>query len=228
MNIVRKATAEMIGTFALVFAGCGAVVAHALHPEAVSADAIPFVFGAVVAVMVYALGHISGAHLNPAVTLTFAVFGRFAWKEAPFYIAAQLLGAVLAIALLSATLPPAGTLGETLPGIPPLAALLWEAVLTFLLMFVIMAVATDSRAVGVMAGIAIGAMVAVGAFVGGAVTGASMNPARSIAPALLSGNTSHLWIYIVGPCIGAMLGALCYEFVRCHAHGAKSDAKGCC
>lgn len=228
MNIVRKAAAESIGTFALVFAGCGAIMMHALYPDALSADAIPVVFGLVVTVMVYTLGHVSGAHLNPAVTITFATVKRFSWKEVPYYIIAQILGALLAILLLMNTLPDAGTLGQTLPKAGVWQAFAWEVVLTFLLMFVIMAVATDSRAVGVMAGIAIGGVVALDAFVGGAVSGASMNPARSLAPALLSGHTEHAWIYVVAPLLGAMLGALAYEFVRCHPEDKKKNAKGCC
>lgn len=228
MSVFKKSAAEWIGTFGIVFAGCGAIMLHAAHPESLSSGAIPAIFGLAVAAMIYATGHVSGAHLNPAVTLAFAVVKRFSWRETPYYIMAQLLGAFAAIALLSFLLPESPTLGQTLPATDILRALVWEAVLTFILMFVIMSVATDSRAVGVMAGIAIGATVAVDAYVGGAMTGASMNPARSLAPALLSGHISHAWIYVAGPCLGAMLGAFAYEGVRCHADNKKMDAGGCC
>lgn len=228
MNILKKSAAECIATFILVFAGCGAIMVHSLFPESLSNDAIPAVFGLVVAAMIYTVGHVSGAHLNPAVTITFAITKRFAWKEVPHYIIAQMVGAFLAIAILSATLPASQTLGQTVPSVAILPALIWEIILTYILMFVIMSVATDSRAVGITAGIAIGATVALDAFIGGAITGASMNPARSLAPAMLSGQLSHVWIYVVGPCVGAILGALSYEWVRCDLHSNKQDASGCC
>lgn len=201
---------------------------HSLHPEAMSTDAIPLIFGLVVAAMVYATGHISGAHLNPAVTLAFASTKRFPWKEVPAYLGAQTAGALLAMGVLIILLPATPALGETLPSIDAGKALLWETILTYFLMFVIMSVATDSRAVGMMAGIAIGATVAFDAFIGGAITGASMNPARSLAPAVFSGNMAQLWIYFLGPVTGAVLGALSYEFVRCSTDDNKSNAKGCC
>ena len=165
--------------------------------------------------MVYATGHLSGAHLNPAVTLAFALTRHFPRREALAYIAAQLLGAIAAAALLLAVWPsqPAA-LGTTLPSVGDGSALVYEAVLTAFLMFTIMAVATDTRAVGAGAAIAIGGTVGLDALFGGPITGASMNPARSIGPALVSGELHDLWIYIVAPIAGAALGALAYQLVR--------------
>lgn len=224
----KKMAAECIGTFAMVFAGCGAVMLHTLYPETLAAGAVPVVFGLSVAAMIYAVGHISGAHFNPAVTLAFTLVGRFPRKEVPFYWLAQSAGAVLAIGLLAATLPEVSAYGATLPTIPAASALVWEMLLSFLLMFVIIAVATDSRAVGTMAGAAIGATVMVDAFIGGALTGASMNPVRSFAPALFSGNLQPMWLYVAGPCLGMALAAITYEWVRCETEDPKPHAGGCC
>lgn len=187
---------------------------------------IPIVFGLIVTAMIYAVGHISGAHFNPAVTLGFAVARHFPWKEVLIYWLAQFLGAITAIVLLHSILPQGFSYGATVPNVLPLAAVTWEAVLTFLLMFVIIAVATDTRAVAVMAGFAIGATVALDAMVGGPVTGASMNPARSFAPALFQGTLSSVWIYFIGPVIGAVAASLIYEWIRCDMD--KKNAKGCC
>jgi aquaporin Z len=211
---VRPMLAEAIGTFALVFAGCGAIMVSQRFPGSVAPGAVAVVFGLVVAAMIYAVGHISGAHFNPAVTLGFAVVGRFPKKDVPGYWAAQLVGAFVAIAVLDALLPKGAGFGATLPSIPPMAAVAWEAVLTFFLMFVIISVATDTRAHGPIAGVAIGAAIALDAFMGGPVTGASMNPARSIAPAVFQGELSTLWIYLVGPAAGAVAAAFAYESIR--------------
>ena len=213
-NKSKALIAEMIGTFALVFAGCGAIMVSQRFPGTVAPGAIAMVFGLVVGAMIYAVGHISGAHFNPAVTLGFAVVGRFPRWDVPGYWAAQLAGAVAAIVVLDALLPSGPGFGATVPTVPALAAVGWEAVLTFFLMFVIIAVATDTRAHGPIAGVAIGAVVALDAFFGGPVTGASMNPARSLAPALFQGELSTLWIYFVGPAAGAVAAALTYERLR--------------
>lgn len=210
----QRTAAEAIGTFALVFAGCGALMVAERFPGSVAPGAVPIVFGLVVAVMIYAVGHLSGAHFNPAVTLGFASVGRFPKREIPVYWAAQFLGAIAAIALLSAILPPNPGYGATLPNVAGFPALVWEAILTFLLMFVILAVATDTRAHGALAGLAIGATVSLDAFVGGPITGASMNPARSLAPALWQGQWQALWIYFVGPGLGAVIAAFTYEKLR--------------
>jgi len=161
--------------------------------------------------MIYALGHISGAHFNPAVSFGFLVVRHFAFKDFLAYVAAQISGSLLAILLLRVTFPASQTYGATTPSVSPEIALVWECVLSFFLMLVILSVATDTRAVGTMAGAAIGAMIMVGAFVGGPLTGGSMNPARSLAPALIEGEISALWIYIIGPVAGTAIAALTYK-----------------
>jgi MIP family channel proteins len=214
-DLPRRAAAEAIGAFALVFAGCGAIVTNAVHANVLGTVGVSLVFGLVIMAMVYATGHLSGAHLNPAVTLAFALTRHLPRREALAYIAAQLLGAIAAAALLLAVWPsqPAD-LGTTLPSVGAGSAVVYEAVLTAFLMFVIMAVATDTRAVGAGAAIAIGGTVGLDALFGGPITGASMNPARSIGPALVSGELHDLWIYIVAPIAGAAIGAVAYQLVR--------------
>ena len=227
-NLKKKICAEFIGTFALVFCGCGAVMIHHLHPNAIPLHSIPVIFGLVIAAMIYAAGHISGAHFNPAVTLAFTVVKRFSWREVIPYGLGQCFGALAAMAMLTAALPETGSVGETIPTVTTMQAFLWEYILTFFLMFVIMSVATDSRAIGIMAGAAIGGTVMLDAFIGGPITGASMNPARSLAPALFAGNYTHLWLYFLAPALGAITAALLYEAIRCDDEPSKSAAKGCC
>lgn len=164
--------------------------------------------------MIYAVGHVSGAHFNPAVTFAFALTRHFPWARAFGYWCAQLLGAIVAAALLRGSLGDLAHVGATLPSGAEGQSFLWELVLTFFLMFVIMAVATDTRAVGAAAAIAIGGTVGLDALFGGPVTGASMNPARSFGPALATGKWTDFWIYVVGPVIGAALGAFAYQLVR--------------
>jgi aquaporin NIP len=214
-DLLRRAAAEGIGVFALVFAGCGAIVTEAEHPGALGTVGIAFVFGLVVMAMVYATGHLSGAHLNPAVTLAFALTRHFPRDEALAYTLAQVIGAAAAATLLAAVWPsdPAA-LGATVPSVGAGSALVYEAMLTAFLMFVIMAVATDTRAVGAAAAIAIGGTVGLDALFGGPITGASMNPARSLGPALVAGELHDLWIYLLAPPLGAALGALAYQLVR--------------
>jgi len=214
-DLIRRAAAEGIGVLAMVFAGCGAIVTEAEHPGSLGAVGIALVFGLIIMAMIYATGHLSGAHLNPAVTIAFVVTRHFPRAEALAYLAAQLTGALIAAGLLAAIWPsePAA-LGTTLPTVGTGGALAYEAVLTAFLMFVIMAVATDTRAVGAGAAIAIGGTVGLDALFGGPVTGASMNPARSIGPALVSGELHDLWVYIVAPLVGATIGALAYQLVR--------------
>ena len=214
-NLLRRAAAEGIGVFALVFAGCGAIVAEAENPGALGMVGIALVFGLIVMAMVYATGHLSGAHLNPAVTVAFTLTRHFPRSEALAYVGCQVAGALLAAGLLAAVWPgqPAA-LGVTLPSVGVGSAFLYEVVLTAFLMFVIMAVATDTRAVGAAAAIAIGGTVGLDALFGGPVTGASMNPARSLGPALVAGELHDLWIYLTAPLLGAALGALAYQLVR--------------
>ncbi len=212
--LMKKALAELIGTFAMVFLGCGSVMVAERFPNTISHAGISVVFGLAVAVMIYAVGHISGAHFNPAVTLAFAAARHFPFEEVLAYWFSQFTGALLAISVLKAILPVGQSYGATFPAVPWAQALGWEVILTFFLMFVIVAVATDTRAVGTMAGAAIGGTVMLAAWVGGPVTGASMNPARSFAPALFEGRLDVMWIYVLGPCLGAVGAALLYEAIR--------------
>lgn len=205
--------AEAIGTFALVFAGCGAIVVDAKTHQ-LGHVGVAITFGLVIMFGIYAVGHISGAHFNPAVTFGFALTRHFPWSRATVYWAAQLVGALVAATILRASLGNHADVGATLPSGSQGQAFLWEAILTFFLMFVIMSVATDTRAVGEAAAIAIGGTVGLDAMFGGPITGASMNPARSIGPALVSGNLHALWLYVVAPLFGAAAGALAYQFVR--------------
>jgi aquaporin NIP len=201
---VRKQLAEAIGTFAIVFAGTGAIVIDQQFHGVISHAGVAMTFGLVVLAMIYAFGEDSGAHFNPAVTLSFAAAGRFRWADAPGYIAAQLTGALAGSALLKGLFPTNATLGGTVPAAGVGASLVLEAVLTFLLMLVILQVSVGAREKGITAGIAIGATVGLEAMFAGPACGASMNPARSLGPALVSGQFDVLWIYLVGPVLGAL------------------------
>jgi len=196
-----------------VFAGCGAIMVDA-KTGALGHVGVALTFGLVIMAMIYAVGHISGAHFNPAVTFAFSVSRHFPWPRAGFYWIAQLAGALTAAAILRGSLGHIAHAGATLPSGSQGQSFLWELVMTFFLMFVIMAVATDTRAVGEAAAIAIGGTVGLDAMFGGPISGASMNPARSTGPALVSGNLHALWLYIVAPICGAALAALAYQFVR--------------
>jgi MIP family channel proteins len=175
---------------------------------------VALAFGLAIGVMVYGLGHISGAHFNPAVSIGFALGGHRPWGRTLTYAGAQVAGAIAAAGLLRLTLGPAASLGVTQPHGSDLQSVTWEFVLTFFLMLVITAVATDERAVGNAAALAIGGTVALGALVGGSISGASMNPARSLGPALVSGQLGGIWIYLVGPILGASVAALLYRYLR--------------
>jgi MIP family channel proteins len=212
-SLQRALLAEATGTFALVFAGCGAIVIDA-QTRAVTHVGIAATFGLVIMVMIYALGHVSGAHFNPAVTFAFATGRHFPWRQVPLYWAAQLGGALLASLLLRELFGLTGNLGTTTPAGSDRQSLVLEIVLTFFLMLVITAVATDTRAVGQAAAIAIGATVGLDAMFGGPISGASMNPARSLAPALVSNTWTAQWIYVAGPIVGAILGVALYQTVR--------------
>ena len=208
-GMLRPHVAEFIGTFALVFFGCGTV---ALGNRDVLAGALAF--GGAIAIGIYALGHVSGAHFNPAVSVSLAVGGRFSWARVPGYVVAQLLGATAAALLLRLTLAPDLPLGVTHPSGSDAQAFVWEVVLTFFLAFVVTAVATDRRAVGSAAGLAIGLTIVLAAIVGGPVSGASMNPARSFGPALVAGDFAGLWIYLTAPLVGGIVAALTYRLLR--------------
>lgn len=213
--LLRRSVAEGLAAFALVFAGCGAVITNATHHNTLGSVGVSLVFGLVIMAMVYAAGHLSGAHINPAVTIAFTVTRHFPVRDAVAYIMAQLIGATAgALLLLAAWSDKPAQLGATVPSVGIGTALLYEVVLTAFLMFVIIAVATDTRAVGAGAALAIGGTVGLDALFGGPITGASMNPARSFGPALASGTWKDFWIYLVGPIVGATLGAIAYQFVR--------------
>lgn len=212
--LLRAAVAEMLGTAALVFAGTGAIVSNSLSGGALGHLGVSVAFGLVIMAMIYATGHISGAHFNPAVTLAFALTRHFPAARVLPYLLAQTVGALagsLAVLLLIGN---AGGLGVTHAANGPIGGVITEAILTSILMFVIMAVATDTRAVGQAAAIAIGGTVGLEALFAGPVTGASMNPARSLGPAIVAGDYADLWLYIIGPIVGAALGALMYQWLR--------------
>jgi aquaporin NIP len=213
VRLARPLAAEFIGTFALVFAGAGAVMVDA-KTHALGHVGVAITFGLVIMAMIYAVGHVSGAHFNGAVTFAFALSRHFPWSRAAGYWCAQLLGAVAAAGLLRASLGDVAHVGATLPSGSQGQSFLWELVLTFFLMFVFMAVATDTRAVGEAAAIAIGGTIGLDAMFGGPISGASMNPMRSFGPALVAGEFHALWLYVVAPVAGASLGAVAYQFVR--------------
>jgi MIP family channel proteins len=216
--------AEAIGTFALVFAGTGAIVSDSVSGGALGHVGVALTFGLVIMAMVYATGHISGAHFNPAVTLAFALARHFPARRVTPYLLAQITGAILGSLAVRYLIGNAGGLGVTHPTNGAIPGLIFEALLTYLLMFVIMAVATDVRAVGQAAAIAIGGTIALEALFAGPITGASMNPARSLAPAIVAGDYADLWLYIVGPIIGAALGALTYQALRTPAEQSADEA----
>jgi MIP family channel proteins len=216
--------AEFVGTFALVFAGCGAIMVDA-KTQALGHVGVAISFGLVIMAMIYAVGHISGAHFNPAVSFAFALSRHFPWPRLLGYSVAQILGAICAAAILRGSLGDLAHVGATLPSGSQGQSFLWELVLSFFLMFVIMAVATDTRAVGEAAAIAIGGTVALDAMFGGPISGASMNPARSLGPALVSGELHALWLYLVAPIVGTSLGALTYQFVRGEPTVAVSEVR---
>jgi MIP family channel proteins len=211
--IVRQLVAEALGTFALVFAGAGAIMVDA-KTHALGHVGVAITFGLVIMAMIYAVGHVSGAHFNGAVTFAFALTRQFPWPRAVGYWGAQLVGAVVAAAVLRGSLGNVAHVGATLPSGSDLQSFLWEIVLSAILMFVIMAVATDTRAVGEAAAIAIGGTIGLDAMFGGPISGASMNPMRSMGPAFVSGDLTSLWVYLAGPVIGTAIGALLYQFVR--------------
>jgi aquaporin NIP len=211
---MKRYIAEAIGTFALVFCGTGAIVINEFTNGAVTHPGIAVTFGLIVMAMIYAFGDISGAHINPAVTIAFAYAKKFPWKEVPKYAIAQILGACLASAILLYLFPESETLGATIPQMELIKTGILELILTFFLMLVIINVSTGAKEIGVIAGIAIGGVVLLEAMFAGPVTGASMNPARSIAPALFSMNLTGLWIYIIAPILGALLAVLSCRLVK--------------
>lgn len=202
---MNKLFAEFLGTFALVFAGTGAIVINDVSGGGVTHVGIAMTFGLIVLAMIYTVGDISGAHFNPAVTIGFWLSGRFAGRQIGPYLVSQILGAFVASLTLKFLFQGHGTLGATLPAGPAMQSFVLEAILTFLLMFVILNVSTGAKEKGITAGIAIGAVIGLEAMFAGKICGASMNPARSLAPAVVSGHLEHLWIYLTAPVLGAAL-----------------------
>jgi len=202
---MKRLAAEMLGTFTLVFAGTGAIIINDMSHGAVTHVGIALTFGLVVMAMIYAVGDVSGAHLNPAVTLGFVAARRFEMGPAMGYILSQCAGALLASALLRLLFPSHDTLGATLPAGPVLQSFVLEVVLTWMLMFVILSVSVGAKEKGVLAGVAVGGVIAFEALFAGPICGASMNPARSLAPALISAQLQSLWVYLTAPVLGALL-----------------------
>lgn len=212
---MKKYISELIGTFALVFCGTGAMTVNEVTNGAdLTHVGVAITWGLIVMAMIYAFGEISGAHFNPAVTIAFAYAKKFSWKEVPKYIIAQFLGALLASFILWVLFPASEYYGATIPSIEPWRAFILELLLTFFLMLVIINVSTGSKEVGTMAGIAIGGVVLLEAMFAGPITKASMNPIRSIAPALISGHLEHLWLYILAPILGALLAVISCKLVK--------------
>ncbi|XP_010518941.1 PREDICTED: aquaporin NIP3-1 [Tarenaya hassleriana] len=222
VSFVQKLIGEFIGTFALVFAGCSAIVVNERYGKAVTLPGIALVWGLTVTVMIYSIGHVSGAHFNPAVSVAFFSSKNFPLKQVPGYIAAQVLGSTVAAGILRLVFDlnddVCGGKGDVFVGTYPsgskTTSFVMEFVATFNLMFVISAVATDKRAAGPFAGVAIGSTVVLDILFSGPISGASMNPARSLGPAIVWGCYDNLWIYIISPVVGAISGAWAYDLLR--------------
>ena len=217
---MKKYYAEIIGTFALVFCGTGAIIINQESAGVITHPGIAFTFGLIVMVMIYALGPISGAHLNPAVTIAFTVAKRFPLNQVFPYILSQAIGAFIASMTLKFLFTGNEFLGATMPAGTDIQSFVLELILTFFLMLVIINVATGSKEQGMFAGLAIGSTVLLEAMFAGPVCGASMNPIRSISPAVVSGHLEHLWIYVTAPVMGAVLAIFVWRLIRTEADAA--------
>ena len=211
---MKRFVAEFIGTFALVFAGTGAIVIDEATGGVISHVGVALTFGLIVLAMIYTFGDISGAHLNPAVTIGFWVARRMSIREVPIYIASQVLGAIAASAALRFLFPQSKLLGATLPAGSESQSFVLEAILTFLLMLTILNVSTGAKEKGITAGIAVGSVIGLEAMFAGPICGASMNPARSLGPALISAHFEHLWLYLLAPTLGAVVAIPACRCVR--------------
>jgi aquaporin NIP len=216
---MKKLAAEMFGTFALVFAGTGAIVINDVSGGTVSHVGVALTFGLIVLAMIYALGDVSGCHLNPAVTLGFLAARRLERRWVVPYIASQFAGAIAASVVLRFLFPSHATLGATAPAGPASQSFVLEFILTLMLMFVILSVSTGAKEKGILAGVAIGSVIGLEALFAGPISGASMNPARSLAPALVAGSFQGLWIYLIAPCLGGLAAVTACRCVH---------EEGCC
>jgi aquaporin NIP len=211
---MKKYISEFIGTFSMIFCGTGAMTVNEVTGGEVTHVGIAITWGLIVMAMIYAFGETSGAHFNPAVTIAFAYAKKFTWKEVPKYITAQVLGAFAASLVLWFLFPGSEYLGATIPAVDVWRAFVLELLLTFFLMVVIINVSTGSKEMGIIAGIAVGGVVLLEAMFAGPITNASMNPARSIAPNIVSGNIEGLWLYIVAPILGALLAVVSCKLIK--------------
>lgn len=211
---MKRYVAEILGTFAMVFCGTGAIIINQQTNGEITHVGVAITFGLIVMAMIYALGNISGAHLNPAVTIAFTLAKKFEVKQVAPYIISQLVGALLASLVLKYLFPTNEFLGATLPSGTALQSFILEFLLTFFLMLVIINVATGSKEQGMFAGLAIGSTVLLEAMFAGPICGASMNPARSLAPAIVSGHTEHLWVYLSATILGAALAIPTWKFLN--------------
>ena len=210
---MKNYIAETIGTFSVIFCGCGAMVINDFTGGTITHPGVAITWGLIVMAMIYAFGDISGAHFNPAVTIGFAVAKKFSWQEVPMYIVSQFIGAIAA-SLLLLYLFPESDLGATLPTIEPLKVFTVELLISFFLVVVIINVSTGSKEIGPIAGIAVGSVILLEAMFAGPLTKASMNPIRSLAPALASGNFTHLWVYLTAPFVGMFLAVYSCKLVK--------------
>ncbi|MES2430538.1 MAG: aquaporin [Bacteroidota bacterium] len=211
---MKKYIAEFVGTFALVFCGTGAVTINEVTNGSVTNAGISVTFGLIVMTMIYALGPVSGAHFNPAVTLGFALNKNFLWKEVLSYTVAQIVGAFAASFVLKFLFPASIFLGATIPAGSALQSFVLEIILAFFLMLVILLVTTGAKEQGMFAGLAIGGVVLLEAMFAGPVSGASMNPVRSLTPAIVSGQIQHLWLYLIAPFLGVTIAIIFHQIIR--------------
>ncbi|XP_020091566.1 aquaporin NIP1-1-like isoform X3 [Ananas comosus] len=215
VHFIQKIIAEILGTYFLIFAGCGVVAVDLSKGGAVTFPGVCTVWGLTVMVVVYSVGHISGAHINPAITIAFASCGRFPWKQVPMYIIAQLVGSTLASGTVRLLFGGGhNRFFGTIPTGSNVQSLVLEFIITFFLMFVLAGVATDNRAIGELAGLAVGATVLLNALLAGQISGPSMNPARTLGNAIVLHRYTGIWVYMVGPTAGAVAGAWAYNLIR--------------
>lgn len=214
LSLVRRCVCELIGTYCLILLGCGAMIVEA-QTGALTHVGVATVWGLIVLTMIYSIGDLSGAHMNPAVSIAFAALGRLPWKDAFAYTGAQAAGATLSALSLRAVLGLGEEqLGATMTTLPVASAWCVEAMMTAILMWIVMGVSTGAKEKSITAGLAVGATIAMEAFVAGPLTKASMNPARSLGPALASGHFVDLWLYLTAPIAGALMGGFLYRWVR--------------